>query len=293
MKLNSKVYPIYCPEANQQSVLRLGLSRLSLADWILIDEDFELFHQHKLQQQSLNHRSVYQELCGAKDAIAEFNDFLLKHLLTRHHEQFAINQNQLIHLATGIGFDLSATSLWKSSLWVQDDLCLLQPQAEEYRLTVGSVCSPSRWRLQEKIGKSIDWIHVPVPDYQQTLSERVNRLLAGMKPGNPVQRYNWSIQPGNELNWQRRESMDSESLRWHWRVERQTLLKLPRTGAVMFCIRIFLHSFDRMEETIKLLSGNSDSQGFRKVLLAIINRTPSPIRHYKGLTDTLIRELEK
>ncbi|MCG8414588.1 MAG: DUF3445 domain-containing protein [Pseudomonadales bacterium] len=295
MGLNTAVQPIYFPDPEQQTVLRMGLQNLSLDNWLHLDEDFVAFHQHKLELKALSDDSVSRETKGAEEVIEEFNNFLLKHLLEHHAKQFLLHNERLQHKPSQLEFDAPATTLWQSSLWVQDDICLLQPQGSTYVLSAASLCSPSNWRLEDKIGHTVEWIHKPVPNYQYALSERVDTLLARLKPEQPVMRFNWSVQNSNELNWHENSERNLDhsqgSCEFYWRVERQALLKLPATGAIAFTIRIFLHSFDAMEQATE--DDNNHRLSFKQTLAQIIERLPEETRHYKGLNENLLERLQR
>jgi hypothetical protein len=125
---------------------------------------------------------------------------------------------------------------------VQEDLCVLQPGPEGHVLTAGALLFPSFWRLTEKIGRSLGSIHAPVEEYDADLARRVQRLFDAIRPGRPLCRWNWLPyddpwlhQPRDEAD--RREARDGSP----WlRRERQCLLRLPRTGAVVFTIHTFV-----------------------------------------------------
>ncbi len=282
MKLQSQVSPNYYPEPDQQSVLRMGLHPLQMQDWICLDEDFEQFHQHKQEQLQIRPQDVHGQLDQAGVVVIEFNNFLLQHLLTHHSQQYRLLENKLQHIGTGISFPLPAETLFDSASWVQEDICLLQQHNESLELIAASLCSPSNWELADKLGRSVDQIHSPVPGYENSLATRVNKLLAALKIDKPVQRYNWSVQRGNELYWQSEDSSDQNSDSYYWRVERQTLLRLPETGAIVFGIRIFLHDFETM----------SQSPVFSSTLQSIVRNQSEEIRHYKGLDEDLLKRLQ-
>ena len=279
MKLLSRVEPVYLPEPDQTSVLRLGLQTLADADWILVDADLPKFHEHK-QKLLLQHADLVSlSLPGSAAAQQEFGQALLQNLITHHADTYKMEDSCLNYCNDLLRWPLHAMDLQHSTLWVQEDICLLQAKDNEYILTAASVCSPSNWQLEKKIGRSIDVIHGPVPGYRHSIAERVNRMLAGLRPGKAVQRFNWSVQTGNELFWREDlELQDPASSSFvpelHWRVERQTLMRLPQTGAIVFGIRIFLHSFTRMRQL----------PAFETALRNIIARLPQDQKKYKGLS---------
>ena len=73
---------------------------------------------------------------------------------------------------------------------VQEDLCLMEKRNEAHVLTAAVLCFPASWRLAEKIGRPLEAIHAPVPEYDPKLARRVQRLFDGVQPGRPLWRVN-------------------------------------------------------------------------------------------------------
>jgi len=231
MQLQSKIEPIFFPDAEQSTVMHMGLQPLRKDQWMMVDKDLPQFLAHKLQQAELQPDRVYQYLPQSAAAQEEFVRTLHSHLMRDHG--YSINTgNSLTHPDYALEWDNSLTDLWHSSLLIQEDICILELIDDNYCLTAASVCSPSNWKMEEKIGCTVDVIHDPVPGYQDEMAAKVNRLLHGIKVDKPVQRLNWSIQPGADLFW-RGDLKDYSGVNdKYWRVERQTLLRLPETQAI-------------------------------------------------------------
>jgi len=278
MLLHSRVKPVYLPEPDQHTVLRLALRRLDPRVWLVVDEDFPAFHQHKLFVRQAGFDKVYQALPCSEAAQQELHTLVLDHLVQDHPDSFQPQDGEIACLALGRRFPCAFESLWHTSLLVQEDLCILEPEGETFRLTAASLCAPSNWLLEHKIGRTLDVIHEPVPGYQAVLAARVRRLFASLKPDKPLLRFNWSVQPRPELLWRTDTGQTVNSTTAgegrYWRVERQTLRRLPQTGAVVFGIRIFIHPFD----------GLADPERFEADLAGIVARLPIEQRLYKGLT---------
>jgi hypothetical protein len=127
---------------------------------------------------------------------------------------------------------------------VAEDLCVLVPGDGGWILGAGSVCFPSHWRLPDKLGRSMAAVHDPVPDYAADLSDRVDRFLDKLRVGRGVWRRNWTIHTAPDLYAPAVPAppdppvtADDAGWRLWLRSERQTLTRLPRTGAVVFTIR--------------------------------------------------------
>ncbi len=130
--------------------------------------------------------------------------------------------------------------LIRSGRLVQEDLLLLVPRDGRWVLEAGVLCFPSHWTLGQKIGRDLGRIHVPVPFYSGELERRVQRLFDALRPGRPLWRANWLLYPDADLH---NPLLEFEEKRADWsgglylRVERQSLLKLPETGGVVFSIK--------------------------------------------------------
>ncbi|MDP5215896.1 DUF3445 domain-containing protein [Ruegeria sp. 2205SS24-7] len=127
---------------------------------------------------------------------------------------------------------------------VQEDLCLLQKQCEEHVLTGAVLCFPASWLLAEKYQRPLIAIHEPVASYDGGIAKRVQRLFDGVQPERPLWRFNalWYADP--ELHQPRsaaaRRETPEATVADYLRSERQCILRLPTTGAVVFSIHTYV-----------------------------------------------------
>ena len=123
---------------------------------------------------------------------------------------------------------------------VQEDLLILSPgPRKEHVLDGGVVCFPASWTLAQKISKPLSAIHAPVPQYTAEMATRVQRILDNLAPAAPVWRANWLRYNDPALHQPLRESAArtfTANKPWYMRVEYQTLMKLPKSGALVFGI---------------------------------------------------------
>jgi hypothetical protein len=133
---------------------------------------------------------------------------------------------------------------------VQQDLCLMERRGDEHVLTGAVLCFPASWTLSEKFMRPLTGIHVPVDVYDDSMARRVQRLFDGVQVGRPLWRFNalWYADP--TLHQPRREgdrrpeqgAQDAAYLR----TERQSLVRLPATQAVVFGIHTSVLHRDRV-----------------------------------------------
>ena len=123
-------------------------------------------------------------------------------------------------------------------LLVQNDFCLMEKRNGQHVLSAAVLCFPANWRLLEKFMKPLVSIHIDVPEYSSEIEKRVNRIFDGIRVGQPMWRFNLLEYSDPTLYQPYRLSPDQAAS--YIRSERQTFLKLPETGAVVFGIHTFV-----------------------------------------------------
>lgn len=161
-----------------------------------------------------------------------------------------------------------------------EDMCLLTSSNadEPYRLVAAAVAWPSDWSPADKIGKPLRALHEPIQGYEEQLATPVDTFMAKLKPGAIYGRANWFIAPTPKMRW---VGEPPEQAFAHVtahnagevlfvRSERQTLRKLPPTGAVLFTIGIYVEPLCNLsranqamlsEAVEGLLQGEGDRRG--------------------------------
>lgn len=263
-------------------MLSMGLQPLNPSQWIEPDNQWASMQDHKQQVMASYGDRVLDFLEESLPPQQELHQRLRQHLLQDHSDQFQLEGDQLRHLPSDtLCPSLPGQPLAEMSQWIQDDLCLLQAKDGDYRLTAASLCSPSFWHLEDKLGHTLDQIHTPVPGFAPTLAERVNQLLHRLTSDRLFWRANWSLVSHCGLLQRLDPPPDTDPERdpiW-LRVERQSLSRLPKTGAVVFTIRVYLTPIE------EVVSQPDQRQALR---LAIGQLSPDEQR-YKSLAPLLPR----
>lgn len=221
-----------------------GLWALDPAEWIEIDAAYAPQMAYRDRLIAGKGAVVADAAAEGGPAVAELRAALEAHLLARFPDRFARVEGGL---RRGDGVVIGQDGVRDLGRLVQEDLLLLVAgdEGEEHRLVAGALCFPSRWRLQDKLGKPLTPIHAPVPDYAEALAKRVNRVFAALHAERPVQRLNWSVIETPELHLLAEESAREKKERdlsgpFYLRVERQTLRRLPETGATVFGVKTYV-----------------------------------------------------
>ena len=190
------------------------------------------------------------------------------------------------------GSETGAPPAWAKLLalgefWEADFLLLKTGNDEEIRLYGGCVCFPSSWRLSEKIGRPIEFIHDVVPGLNASIGPAIHKFLAGLKPGLAWLRSNWGLSRSPKLNQHPDRSLprldETVSADEVWlRVEHQALVALPKSGGILFGIRI---------ETQPLAVVKADAVLAQRLAHAL-RTMPEPMSAYKGIASAREKILE-
>ena len=162
---------------------------------------------------------------------------------------------------------------------LEPDFLLLAPdEAGLFRLRAGALCFPTMWALEEKLGHTLEEIHEGVPGLNPALGGPLNQFLARLKPGPAYLRANWGLAATPELNLhpalgRPRLALPLDPTRIWLRVEHQALAALPKTGGVVFGIRIAVMPLT------DVLADAAVRAGFHRALSTM----PEALAAYKGL----------
>ncbi len=273
-KLHDNRLPRYLPHVQHPDVLQMGLQPLQPSHWIEPDNDWARYYSNRCTQRQALGECVYRTLPASHAAQVELAGLLREHLCTAHAGLYREDGDGLIHLLEDQPLPAPGHEpLWHCSLWVADDLLILQQLDGQYALTAASLACPSAWRLEEKFGQPLALIHAPIPGFDTELTPRVTRFFNHLKPQQPVQRLNWSLQTTTGLCQREPRTLAPDAdTPLFYRCERQTLRRLPGSGAVVFTIRVYVHPL----ETLLAFEGAGAA------LFAAVDTTPPDMARYKG-----------
>jgi hypothetical protein len=248
----------------------IALKPLDPREWIEPDENLAAYLDEKQRLYATVPGTVFLAQEATGKAQRELLDLLISHLL-EHHPDIYRQEGTRIHVA-GSSRPVEtcdvAAPLRAASLLVPEDLILMRRHGDGWRLVAGALCFPSSWSLEEKFGRTMQDIHIPVPDFGPgtRTASLIDRIFDRLPVEQPVQRFNWSLQAGGKLHmpFAQKQLIDRAKLRpskfsrndeiaarAFIRVERQTLRKLPQSGDIVFTIRIYLDPLSRLAKHSK------------------------------------------
>ena len=213
------------------------VSPVGPAEWLLVDAAYAAQLAEKARLVAERRGDVIAILPGAEEAVAELLETVLAELARR--ADFTVSGDRVTRPdGVTVAVDRDEPLLTLSRL-VQEDFCIHQKDSAEHVLTAALLCFPAAWTLAEKLGKPLGRIHLPVARYDAEVARRVQRMFDMVRPEQALWRSNLLryddpalFQPNTEAYPRPVGRPTSPYLR----SERQTILRLPSTGAVVFSI---------------------------------------------------------
>jgi hypothetical protein len=300
---------VHLPFATGPHRMAMDLVAVPEVEWFEFDDRYLPEMAEKRRLLATAHADVFAATPVSGAARAEALQSIVAALTVHHPDWFGRDGSMVRNHLTGEVWDTAAPSkplevcaaAWTSDdpfvgqaakvcldplelagRLVQEDLCLVQDSEDGPVFTAAVLCFPSRWRLLDKLGKPLSAVHGPVPLYADRLARPVDRFMRHLRPGHIASRLNWSLlddpalfQPGGKWRTQSRADVTASNAgrRVFLRVERQTLRRLPDSGAVLFGIRVHVYA---LEDVI-------DRPDRAAVLADAVRSLPAEIQHYKSL----------
>lgn len=288
---------MHTPYDGSHKLFTIGVKPLDPADWIDVDNQLLNYLDEKDRLAERAYDKIFVAEPGTETAQAEALTLLADYLPERFPDiyQRIGPQIDIIPAFRRVRLDTLYPPLLVAGGLVQEDLVIMRRDDTGWRLVAGHLCFPSSWRLHEKFGKALQEIHTPVPDFGRDTRNAtiIERMFDNLRPEQPIIRWNWSLHADDALHhphsvgqWRfGDEKIDS----LFFRLERQTLRKLPGSGDILFTIRIYLDPLEAMEQ-------QPNAAELARALIGQLQAyTPSQL-DYKGLTlerDRLIARLEE
>lgn len=257
--MSAKLPPHLTTKMNGPPKFEVGLKPIAIENWLFPD-DQNHWLEGKGKLLSLKPDDVYASLGDTEEIQAELAQLVCA----------ATNQE----IANGEPLLIGASRL------VSDDLIIMDKRDGVWTLVAATLCAPTFFNAQYAIGKSLSLLHDPIPSGDFDLSGRIARVFDNFAPDMVLERFNWTVQWGDERytpdGGKLREAAQNAQLNeatnmLYERVERQTIRKLPKTGAVVFTIRI------RLSKLSDLLQSKDEYIAFENAW----KNAPQNVREYK------------
>jgi dimethylamine monooxygenase subunit A len=274
---------IHTPYDGSSKPFQIGLQQLDPATWIEVDDQLELYLAEKQRLYLEETANVLVAEQGTETAQQEVLEMVVDHL-AKHFPEMSRQTDE--------GQD---SPLARAALLIQEDLVLMRHSPQGWRLVAASLCFPSAWNLHEKFGRPMHEIHQPVPGFGPGTRNAglIDRMFDNLRVEQPVIRWNWSLygdarlyHPASDNKMKNRFGDGPITGNVIMRLERQTLRKLPKSGDILFTIRIH-------NNPLEVLETHADGPALaRSIATQVANLTDAEI-DYKGLVGERARLLQR
>ena len=285
---------MHTPYDGSSKLFTIGLKPVDPAQWLDVDHHLRAHLDEKDRVLARHPEEAFAVEPGTEEAQREVLDLIVPHLLERYPEIYQLEGGAVAMLSAfrKVRLDDFVPPLLTAAQLVQDDLVLMRMGESGWRLAAACLCFPSSWRLREKFGRPMHEVHGPVPGFGQGSrnNELINRMFDNLPM--PVVRWNWSLYGDDVLyhpesgNARRRFGDGDIADRVFFRLERQTLRKLPVSGDILFTIRIMIDPMEAMESHLE------GPQLARALIDQLHELSPEQL-DYKGYTDEKARLIDR
>lgn len=219
-----------------------GMRPLADDQWLRVDDAYpaQMAYRRKLLRRRRD--EVLWQSDVALEAIAELSDRVCEKLPSLG---FNITSGAIV-CPDGEAIERDADGpLAVLAQSIQEDICILQKDGDEHLLSAALLCFPASWTLAEKAGRPLSVIHAPVQGYTVDIAKRVQRMFNAVRPEQPLWRNNMLGYTDPDLFQPRAENdperqADSVDVAPFVRAERQCILRLPKSDALVFTIHSYV-----------------------------------------------------
>ncbi|KAI9665149.1 MAG: hypothetical protein M1831_002159 [Alyxoria varia] len=277
----------------------MSLMKLDTDFWLELEKSYKSRIAQRKSLNANNPKLVLQTLPGSELACKELMEMCLQFMVARYPHYFSLDlqykddgrSGETTHAVFNNGIlgtevDLKTTDPMVVLLEnVPEDfgVMLRNPEDGGYYLRAGLICSALGWNVDTKIGKRLNEVHEPVPDYAEKMRFSMDRFFAKFPTSKPIQRGSWGFEideplfmpPGDPHEAYRSYQLDPAQLpitRCNLRVDWQTLRRLPLSGAIIFN---FKGLFTPITEF-------ADEPYVPKLALKVLREGKGSIMEYKG-----------
>ncbi|CAI5757634.1 unnamed protein product [Candida verbasci] len=237
----------------------MGIRPMDWNSWIELDNEWKYYHDLKMKRLEEQGDDLYATSDKAKNASCELLHELCSYLPARYPNLFKFENNIITIIPINESYNLNDDNLnpiTTSAKLIQDDIAIMVENDDDgaYSLESGCICLAGFWRLKDKFKMKLDEIHKSgdVPQYETKLKSGMNKFFKRLTVNSPVIRNNYFIQTDEHLHWSKSIGSEHEkNIGWYtapeakdinqlyFRSERQSLRRLPISGAVVFTIRTY------------------------------------------------------
>lgn len=259
--------PRHRPYRTAAALFEIGLRPMEIERWLDVGADHAAFMSAKRQRLKGRPPLFYGSIPRSLAAQSELLRAAAASLLANHADVFRAEGGHILDLMDGSRHALEGGDcepLETLGGMLEEDFVLFEKEEGRDIVTAVSNAYTSSGRIVSCVGRNMRFAHEPVPGLNETLGDRIDRVIGNVQPGKPVVRFNWFVTgvadrlfppPASEGFRGRAEGVIAAlaedfgragEILW-LRVERQTFLRLPETGALAFGIHTYSDPLSMIE----------------------------------------------
>lgn len=273
--------PRHRPYLTSGAAFEIGLRPMAMAEWLALGADHAPFMAAKRARLDGRPPLYYRSLEASRAAQAELLQLAVANLRAHHGAAFSADGQVLVDLVDGTRHDLgdgAREPLELLGAMLEEDFVLFAREGGRDIVVAASNAYTSSGRIVSCVGRDMHFAHELVPGLNAALANRIDRVIGNVQEDRPVVRFNWFVTPIAERLFPERsheanvaagevaaralaaDHARAGDMLW-LRVEQQTFLRLPETGALAFGIHT-------CSDPLSAIAGDRDSLGALSRLLA-------------------------
>lgn len=177
-------------------ILFLHLPKKDVLIIVELDNHYPKYHADKARRIAERGSKCCYTDPSVYDGACELLEELSAYLPERYPSLYKATEVGIDNLLTGESFNVVQRPLKEDPMAMcarltQDDLAIMFEKPDgQYYLLAGAVCLAGFWKLEDKLGMSLNDIHWSgdVPGYRDKLQKGMNNFFTRVQPNGPVQR---------------------------------------------------------------------------------------------------------
>ena len=264
-----KLLPSFDNKKNRK--LNLLHKQCDLNNWLDVDSSYLDFHKIRKQLIANKKSDVIQCLPDTDKSCKQAVDLICKYLMAKYPFMFVLKNDSICNKITGESFNLNTNKNYleiAATLATEDFNILRKYATGKYHLVASATLFPVGWSLKQKIGYPIEELHRPVPkwsdkinkDKELKFADIVQNLFDKLVDDRVIERHGTFLQNFPDLFLNKVPSFKEPSLedievtqgfRFQdilIRRERQSLMRLPETGDILFTVRTYIEPMINLDD---------------------------------------------
>ena len=249
--------PRHRPYLTAGAAFEIGLRPMAMAQWLDIGPDHAAFMADKRARLAGCPPLYYRSIPRSRTAQEELLQVVAANLLRHHGGVFTADGDGIRGAIDDSRHDLRDAVREPLDVLggiVEEDFVLFDAEDGRDIVIAASNAYTSSGRIVSCVGRDMHFAHEPVLGLNEVLAARIDRVIGNVQAGKPVVRYNWFVTPVASRLYPDEHSQAAAAaavvqalaadhsraggLLW-LRVERQSFVRLPETGALAFGIHTY------------------------------------------------------